>query len=687
MLYFLTIFTLLVIMFSLYSVGFFAKYLFNVNSKATTSLSLGLIIILGTGNLFVYPIVYYNLSVLYLYLVYSLIIIIGFLFGIYSFLIRKAVKVDLLFLFLIASYIIIMIFITSRFSLAEESFDTVHYLQVIQQTLFSPTFIWFDADSGTLKKFVYSLDDYQSYYYFMSYISTILESIVIKLSSDIIPIITGSFIWIFSILFFAFEFSVVYTIIDYFKVKSNLIKLGIGIFTLLFIGNFYYNNVFAFYGNSYRSIFSALLMFLIYKIYKEDSLNIKNSILLMLVSSSLISVSASGYFIGFFIIYGFVYLISKKKFNRYTLLNLMIILIPTFLFVMFYFSNYLPIILIFVILMFAFVMLLYYWNNLKIINSIRMIIRFMMKYVVPSAILIYSIYLYTIGYKEIDIFFRNYSAGDMVWDYFDFINPKNIVVNLLYWISCIYYLTSSKNDFRHYIFIVFITFVNPISVAFLFKFMTYTIFYRAYESIFNIFFIILILVHLLESKILERIKNKVAIGFIVISIVLSIYQITNYYHFFFIPEKDFSVFNRIREPEVEVFNVLKTKIIIEDYERAKVISQINSVKGFVPRVETPITYNQLRLIDRFSNSQNELSALHNIFIYRDYMSQAIFNTPPDYKNTCQYLIDYKADFVIVAKNQSYIEDGEYKFLYHRVRECATQVFENEEYYIYQFFWK
>lgn len=680
MLYIITFILVLIFLVSLFRLGSLFRLKFELDLPSTLNIPIGLSIILGLGNIFIYLVIYQELHVWFLYSIYSFLIIISLFKG-------SKIKNKSGFLFFLLVFTVTMLIITARFSLAEESFDTVHYLQLIQETLYSPKFTSFDADSGLAKIFIDPIDDFQSYYYFMSYISTILENIVIKLSSDIIPIITGSFIWIFSILYFAFEFSVVYSIIDYFKVKSILIKAGLGIFTLLFIGNFYYNNVFAFYGNSYRSIFSALLMFLFYKIYNEDSLNIKNSILLMVVSSSLISVSASGYFIGFFIIYGFIYLMSKKEFNRYTLLNLMIILFPTFLFVMFYFSSYLRIISIIVILMFAFVMLLYYWNNLKIINSIRMIMRFMMKYVVPSVILIYSIYLYSIGYKEIDIFFKNYSAGDMVWDYFDFVNPRNIVVNLLYWVSCIYYLTSSKNDFRHYVFIVFITFVNPISVAFLFKFMTYTIFYRAYESIFNMFFIILILVNLLESKILERIKNKVAIGFIVISIGLSMYQITNYYHFFFIPEKDFSVFNRIREPEVEVFNVLKTKIILEDYERAKVISQIHSVKGFVPRIETPITYNQLRLIDRFNNSQNELSPLHNIFIYRDYMSQAIFNTPPDYKNTCQYLIDYKADFVIVAKNQSYIEDGEYKFLYHRVRECAIQVFENEEYYIYQFFWK
>lgn len=107
-----------------------------------------------------------------------------------------------------------MIIIVSRFALAEESFDTVHYLQTIQETIYSPTFTSFDVDLGIPRDNISALDDYQSYYYFMSFIASNIERVFVNFSAGNIPIITGSFIWIFSALLYIFNFSVIYTIID-----------------------------------------------------------------------------------------------------------------------------------------------------------------------------------------------------------------------------------------------------------------------------------------------------------------------------------------------------------------------------------------------------------------------------------------------------------------------------------------
>lgn len=686
MLYITTLVFIFLIIYSSNFLGILLTNVFKLNFKQSLNIPLGLTVYLGIGNIFVYPIVYLHLQTFWLYAIYATLFIIGVL---YSFKFYKRVylkKINWTYLLLCFIYVLVMVFIVSRYALAEESFDTVHYLQLIQETIYSPTFTSFDVDRGIPRDNIFALDDYQSYYYFMSFVVSNLENLVIRLSTNVIPIITGSFIWIFSVLFYTFNFSVVYTIIDYFKISSKPLKLAIGIFILLFIGNIYYYNVFAFYGNSYRSVFASLLLFLTYKVYKESSFNFGNAFLIMLVSSSLISVSAAGYFIGFFILYGFVYLLNEKRAFQNKLRYLLILILPTYLFIIFFFNIRLSNYLVFYLFLTLCAVLLDKFSSTRLMNFIYMIIKIIMNYVIPALVLGYSIYLYKSGYNDITLFFNNYSAGDMTWDLFDFSSIRNLIVNLIYLLSFIYFIVFSKNEFKKQIVIVCLTFINPLSIVFVYRFLAGKVFYRSYESIFNTFFITLIFVIIFESISNKQIKRVFQVVFLIISISLSVNQMTQYYHAFFIPEDDFNIFHRLRENQVEVFEVLRTKIIFEKYERAKVISQIHTVKGFVPLISTSISFNDMRNTDRYSNSNTEQSPLHNIFIYRDYMAQVIYNTVPDYQNTCKYLIEEQIDFVIVAKNQVYMENDEYIPLFYRVRDCATQVFENQDYFLYQFYW-
>ena len=169
---------------------------------------------------------------------------------------------------------------------------------------------------------------------------------------------------------------------------------------------------------------------------------------------------------------------------------------------------------------------------------------------------------------------------------------------------------------------------------------------------------------------------------------LAQYAVFNNYHFYFNPEENYNGFNRLPQDQVEVFEVLNTKIRIEEYDRAVVVSQVPSIKGFVSNVFSVLDYNTYRSIDRFDAVVNpSFSPLWNIFYPRDYYGQSIFSDEPDYANTCNYLVESKVDFVVLDSTQFYMIDGDYVPLYLRVRACGTEVYRNDRYILYQFYWK
>jgi len=158
------------------------------------------------------------------------------------------------------------------------------------------------------------------------------------------------------------------------------------------------------------------------------------------------------------------------------------------------------------------------------------------------------------------------------------------------------------------------------------------------------------------------------------------------YHFVFERPNDSSYIERIPNNEIDVLNVLNTKITLEKLDRPKVVSQIHFVRAYVKNITLPLSYRTYRSLHVYEEVIEAPSELWNIFVYRDFETMRIFDTTPDYANTCKYLIEEKVDFVLVARNQFYREKGDFVPLYFRVRDCASLVYENDDYLLYQFYW-
>lgn len=640
---------------------------------------LGFALIIGVLNFIIYPIVLLKFNTdIFLGLVLFLIVLPFFFYS-------KIVWMQLdKYLLIFAFILLFRIWITYHRGLAEESFDTVHYLSYIIEAAKGSFFTEFDVNGG-LRTWILPLDDFSSHYYVLAVFYKIIEIIRSQFNSNIIPLTMPVVLWVSSIFYFILSISLSFASIQMLNIRKIMHKAIVILIVQFFIGFIYYNSVFSFYGNTYRSLFTGLLVLLVYEAIKMKRFDFSYALMIMMTISSILGFSSSGYLSSFIVLYAYIYLVLVKYVvsNRNIAL-VYVLFLPIVLFVGNYwlFESIISVpILLFLLLLYCILFGITY--TLK--KPLQAIYKFIIVFLIPISVYLIS-FIINNTTPLIQDFFINRSGADMVWDYVSFDNMRNLLFNALVWISLILYSFKSKDVFSKYFVIGLLIFINPITYPFIVKVMAYDLVYqRSFDALFNPFTLTLLFSYLLLT--LEK-SRFIELGILVISLFLAQYSTFSNYHFYFNPEENYNGFNRLPQDQVDVFEVLNTKIQVEEYDRAIVVSQVPSVKGFVSNIFSVLDYNTYRSIDRFDSVvYPSFSPIWNIFYPRDYYGQSIFSDEPDYANTCQYLVDSRVDFVVLDSTQFYMIDGDYVPLYLRVRACGTEVYRNDRYILYQFYWK
>ena len=132
------------------------------------------------------------------------------------------------------------------------------------------------------------------------------------LSLSCFTISTNVFIWTISILFYMLEYSLKFGMARDLKVLRSPIFAFIVILFFGYIGFIYYNQIFAFFGNTYRT---WIFTFLIFEIYQSIIRKSTKAVLILLLSSALISVSSTGFFFGIIELTPYVMLNLKQSFR------------------------------------------------------------------------------------------------------------------------------------------------------------------------------------------------------------------------------------------------------------------------------------------------------------------------------------------------------------------------------------
>lgn len=405
-------------------------------------------------------------------------------------------------------------------------------------------------------------------------------------------------------------------------------------------------------------------------------LNDKHTIYLLSLSSfATISTSSSAYFIVFIILFAWLSIKVKDteitNYVRYCVIGSL----PIGLFLLLYlFSNF-----------FAFgLYLVIYGGTCLLVYRFARFFKFFkltVQIIIPIVITVTSVAIVYFNPSLITHIFVRASKYDMVWDYFTFHNLNFFFFNTIIWVSFLNLIYKSNTDSKNYFITILIVFINPLNFVFLTELLAGSVVHRVFDVIFNpVSFIWMF--SLIELS-LHRVVKLSLIG--ILSIISLQSQTTTYHFVFNLPENS-SYFDRINQNELDVMNVLNTKIILEDLERPSVISQIFYIKAFVKNIELPLSYGYYRKLDVYDEVVDAPNQLWNIFMVREYEAMRVFKQDPDYANVCQYIVKEEPDFILVDKDQFYFDGENYVPIYFRVRGCGTQIYENDDYLLYQFYW-
>lgn len=671
---------------SFIGLGSFINQKLNLKLNQLFYYPIGYFTLLGFIQFLIYPWVQLRLPSQFLFIIILVLMIFSLGLGL-LYLWKNKFNIKVILTFLIGFIFVGWIgYLMSRQTLGQNSFDYTYYLSMVAHNANSSTLGW--TDFGTGLPIALNIQyDFQSYYTLGSFLLFAFEPIQRLLSPNLFMITSGLYIWVFSILFYTLEFTLFVGLAVHFKkLKSLAFVVG----ALIFLGFFsatYYNLTFAFFGNTIRTWIVTFLLFEIVRRYDEQDFSLKSHVWMMLLSSALIAVSSTGFFLGFMLLVAYVLLLFfRQEHIKFYISRILIIILPTFVFALYYMLIPSALVLVILVLFYGGIWLLTYLKG-NVQAIILNIVKWSLWIGFPTVILVYSLSQIIKGGSIYPSFFQDHRAYDMVWYYFNIEDNFKGFLNSLFFISLILFLIKSKSSLREVLIVLIILFINPISVYFVHKFLASVVYYRSYELIFNPFTVFMFVIgieSLIQSRFLvNRILFASLIVFLVPNVLLHSFY---YYHDSFIPNDTYNTLYKLDNSQIEPLSVLKTKVLLENYKEAKVVSQIETVLSHVPNVINILNNDVIRGIDKFSIRPEE-SKLLNIFIVRDFIGQEIFDKEPDYENTCNYLIDEKVDFVIVDKNQFYVnEDGSFTPLYFKVRDCSTQIYENENYLIYQFYW-
>lgn len=670
-----------------YNLGFWLNHRFDFKLDPWLFFPFGLISWFGLIQFLIYPFVWLKIPTIVFFVVLGLLILLINILGIITKNKPRFNKVDLIYYFGMVLFVVAMVYFAAQRTLGQNSFDTNFYLSMVVQGAHSSTLSFVEYGTGLLSNVVNTQYDYQSFYTFGSFILGTFEPIIRILNPDYFTISTHVYIWTTSILFYTLEFTLMFGMIKQLKLFRSpiipfLIMLFLGYHSLV-----YYNNIFAFFGNTYRTWILAFLMMEIYRSLSED---VHKPLVILLVSSALIAVSSTGFFLGIIVLTPYIMILFYRKIDLKLLIRIVgLVVLPTMLFSLFYLggNKIILFLLIFVAIIGVYIFLAsLYYCAFKFKESIYSLFRIVILFGLPIFILGYSLFAVVRGRILPQAFFFDHRAYDMVWFYFNTETTVHIFINFIYFVGLFGFMIFSKSIYRWYVLALVVLFINPISAQFVSRFIASVVYYRSFEVIFNPFTVLMFTTTLISFINWEKTR-------IVLSILLffgflpSVVEHSKlYYHNSFLPSQNYSSLYRVESPQIETLSVLKTKIAIENYEQARVVSQIEMVRGFVPNVVTPISNETIRGINRYTINK-EHSKLLTIFMNRDFIGQKIFDVEPEYENTCKYLMDERIDFVVVDKNQFYFDEkGVIIPIYFKVRDCATPIYESDHYFIYQFYW-
>lgn len=520
--------------------------------------------------------------------------------------------------------------------------------------------------------------DYQGFYWITSLLLKSYNSlsklplIPSMLTLGFINLFTSSslFIWL------AYTYQSIWTYFKHQFSKRN--RIFIILILIYSIVQFWYI-AYPTYGNTFRRV--AVVWILLSFIKYIENRSRKTILIISLELLLLVNFSSTGIFLSFFLLYAFLNVLTVTK-DEHILFNIWLMSPAFSVWSILYMPSFWPVVLVFHLLMFV----LFLAKSFKIADVYWIKIQPFILFGAPILFFLLSILFPQRfnSYMPWINFFTN-PEFEMLVHYlrFDFSNVNFAmlsIVNVIFWGIFITAITISltkktktyQRSITYIIFVVILTFFNPLVARFVISNFTNLAYFRIYDILFNPITLIVCFSIILDNLPLGWInKSFKIIGIFTLLIGIISSNVWSYLDF---SGKTHPLYHVDKE-EVRVLEQLEE--YIEKEQMPQPVRIVTQIYGTHLLTDMSVLIQNSTRIDNQSElfqKSDERSILDQIFLIKDGYITAEFEQP--FSETCRITKYFNTDFVIL--NAQYNWDVEHGLGY-----CAEKVIEVGNYRVFR----
>ena len=557
--------------------------------------------------------------------------------------------------------------------------DSPMYLNYIAQNIGIDQLNLFNLYTGRVGQEWDGLYLYQGYYHFVSaFVAMLNLPSRFGLGQGVETL--KATVWGMGLLYSLVSGFLFVTIIDSLKFKSKPVRIIVTLFTLLYLNLYYWRVVFAFYGNTFRSLFITFLLFLIWKKEKGELSTSSSRLLLASVSMAGLACSSSYLFISFAVlsVYAAYLFLNHREGSLY---DMSIIVFPLALYASVMISR--GSIAGYVIGLFF---LVYYITARKpqVQSLLRTIEKFLFRHAVtifwigiPAACALFALYIhfakpdFLYGYAY---YFNDHQNYDMVKDYFFVYSTwYDNLINVLRWLGLILFCLNAVSAEQRYmktaVLLTILVFMNPLCTPTVAYFIASNVFYRAWEVVFNPFTELLYL-----GAVFTAFEKQKWAQALVCAVLVSVTCVSNglaltgdrsaAYGFYIAGANE--DYNRIQkmdrygeEAVLQLKQALEAEPITD--RQPVVISQAEGTRVYLPQVVQLVTARDAYYVDtRVNEELYRIAKRHHP--WED-------DGTPAYADTCKLLRQYDVDYIV----DRYWENPEFD---EAANACSVDIYQN-----------
>lgn len=561
--------------------------------------------------------------------------------------------------------------------------DSQMYLNYMSQNINIDHVNTFNLWTGELGKEWDTIYLFQGYYHFGSFLCYLVNAPYYLFGF-------GGFVenitiqtWGLGIIYSIISSMLIYNFANYLK-KNKWMKYILLVFGLFYLNFFYWRVALAYYGNTYRTIYTCALLFYLYRFFKENRYDFKW--ICVIINFAGIAFSSSYLFISFAIMYALMVYVFKTQ-RRNSISDMADFVLPLLIYALasFYKDNQT----LFIIGIILAPLYYLFRNKAFVIKYTDMIEGFLHKY--ATHIFVYGVCLvfmlggaiyyflinpnYEYNYAH---YFKNHQNYDMIKDYFFIYSGRSqSLVNIIRWLGVVLiFINPDQNNGNRFIknlfIVLLVIFLNPMNVIAISKLLASNVYYRTFDVIFNplteMMFIALILERFNKRYVYVGMSIFVAYMLVYCHGVSHINENSGEYGYYLnrnvMPKYKMDYYN------YDVIKAFQDSIKDKEYNRQiRVISHAEGLRVFEPEIHQIFTAREYYYPnDRINMEFYEQARNH-------YPWESYYET--DFSSACAYIERFDVDYAIVEWLQNWDFDIE-------VGKCGKLIYQNDVFHLYEF---